>query len=104
MASSGPGTFPIATAVKFGTTAVDVTGTEPIAATGARSATPWALYNGAIPIGITSVTVEAGGFIRVAKSGLGSFDRVTYDGSDATLIDAGGALLAAFDVPIPYPT
>ena len=103
-ASSEPGTFPISTATLFGATNVDVTGTQPIAVTGARVTTGWALYHNTTPIGVTAVTVLAGGSIRVSKSGLPTINRVTYDGSDATLADASGALLHAFDVVVPYPT
>lgn len=64
----------------------------------------WAMFSGAIPIAIADLEVTPGGIIEVIQGGIGAPNRLTYDGSDATIVDAAGATLAAFDHPIPYAT
>lgn len=101
--ASGPSPLALSTITNPFSNLAKVTAVNPIVPDGVRPTAGWQLYDGATPIGVATVSVDPSGFITVQAGTGASPTRAVYDGSDATLQDASGAVLVAFDELIPYP-
>lgn len=70
---------------------------------GPRPTAGWTVYSAGSPLTTAGVNVTSPTTIQITKGGLSVPDQVTYDATDAGLVDADGNTLGAFDLEIPYP-
>lgn len=102
MLPSGPPPVAVnATSAQSGLTGVGTT--LPLVSGSGHPTSGWGVFEGLNSLPVVQVTVIGGVLGIVHGAGFAPQDRVVYDGSDPTLRTAAGAILPAFDLPIPYP-